>query len=150
MDEPREFVHLTALYNELSERAEKGTYVGSMKTVLDPLNVSHVYYTRLPMLLEKLGCIDWVQKGVGRKPGQVVLIREPSLDDYLVKAKDKRLTTNAAIDSIRASVTATNRRLGNIDLPRWIASVEEQLVSMRQRLDALEAQQTEGGNDLAS
>ena len=147
---PREYEHLTTLYNLLQEQAVDGVFTGSLTAVAKSMNVSHVYHTRLPATLERLGCIERKSKGAGVRPGQIVLIAPPTLDDFLYIYKRVHLTPTAKLDTMRASLKAMERRMGNIDLPRWIASVEAQLVDMRQRLDALEAHNTEGGNDLAS
>lgn len=152
MPVPREYVHLTTLYDLLSEQAKDGVFTGSITRVAKSMNVSHQYHSRLPRLLVQLGCIDWKVKGAGARPGEIVLLARPTLSQYNSTYKRKHLTRSATIDNIKAAIETTNRRLPSIDLPRWIESVEMKLVDFEARLAALETptELTEGGTDLAS
>jgi hypothetical protein len=146
----REFEHLTTLYTLLSEQATDNVFIGSITNVVQSMNISGVYKSRLPGILVSMGCITRVRKGVGIRPGEIVLNHLPDLETYTYTYKRKRLTSSKNLDTLRGAVEATNRRLPNVDLARWITSVEQQLAEMRQRLDELETRNTEGGNSLAS
>jgi len=150
MDEPREFVHLCTLYDLLSEKAEEKVFVGSITQVVKSMNVSHVYHSRLPRLLVQLGCIEWKQKGSGKRAGIIVLNQRPTIDDYRITYKRAHLTRSPRLDTIQAAIETTNRRLPNIDLPRWIQSVEVKLSELEARIVELETPGTEGEDDIAS
>ena len=147
---PREFVHMCTLYDLLVEKSVDNVFIGSVTALVTSMNVSHAYYTRLPRLLVQLGCIERQSKGAGGKPGVVVLFRRPTLDEYLTTYKRKHLTRSPQLDTIKAAIETTNRRLPSIDIPRWMQSVEVKLSELEARVVELETSDTKGGTSIAS
>ena len=141
---------MCTLYDLLQEQASENVFVGSVTSVVKSMNVSHVYFTRLPRMLEQLGCIERQTKGAGGKPGVIVLFHRPTLDEYMTTYKKQHLTRSPTLDTIKAAIETTNRRLPSIDLPRWIQSVEMKLSELEARIAELETPDTMGGESIAS
>ena len=128
------FTHLTTLYGVLKVQSENGTFTGSKTDVyVHDAKLPPAYYTQLFYYLTEMGCIDQTQRGARGRPSIIRLVKEPTREDFdavYVPTRFRRqvnLTEGKSIDTLQEEVDELRRRIPNIDMTSWIASVEARL-----------------------
>lgn len=135
MDDPKLFQHLTNLYNHLANESVNDVWTGSQRDAFDKtLGLSSAYNPILYRALREMGCIEVVQRGHGRKPTILKLLRNPQItefDEWKQTAKVERpLTSRTSVSTIEQRLNLLEKRLPNIDLASWVIGVEGRLARL--------------------
>ena len=141
MDDPKLFQHLTDLYNYLVDESyvddatgADRTYSGSQRRTFDRLGLSHAYNPILYRALREMGCIEVVQRGHGRKPTILKLLRNPQITEFdewkQTEKVERPLTSRTSVSTIEQRLNLLEKRLPNIDLASWVIGVEGRLARL--------------------
>ncbi len=146
MDDPKLFQHLTDLYNYLNEEGEEGTYSGSQRRTFEKLKLSPAYNPILYRALREMGCIEVVQRGHGRKPTILKLVRNPQIAQFRewnqTAMVDRPLTARVSLSTIEQRLNLLERRLPTIDLVAWVIGIEGRLADIESRLEDMTSGKT--------
>lgn len=139
--EPRGFQRAMKLYKALEAEAVDGEFVGSKTRVYDSTGLSMTYYPHLWQLLTTMGCIEQTQRGNTQQPTRIKLLGAPKLEVFSAANDTVVLTRGVTLDTLRAKVASIEGRLPNIDLNRFLYSLDARLTQIEEWIE----QHSEGG-----
>ena len=82
-EEPKLFQHLTALYNVLANESANDVWTGSQRKAFDKLGLSLAMNPILYRALREMECIELVERGAGRRPTILKLVRPPQIERFV-------------------------------------------------------------------
>lgn len=136
--EPRGFLRAVKLYEALERESADGEFVGSKTRVYEDTGMSMKYYPILWQLLTTMGCIEQTQRGNPAQPTRIKLFGPPKLETYDTANETVVLTRGDTMDTLRAKVASIEGRLPNIDLNRFLFSLDSRLTRIEERLTEIE------------
>jgi hypothetical protein len=133
--EPENVAHgyCIALYDALEERAEDGTFTGSITEVYKTLGISNQYYSRLVHALVEVGSVEHVQRGHHRRPSIYKLLERPT-SEQLTALDSLTLRTKRA----KVSDSDLHQRIANLERSVSNVNIVAALTNLERRLSALE------------
>lgn len=109
---------------------------GSLTKTCAELGIPRGTERRVVKPLEAMGCVEIVQRGVGRYPS-VLVLNYPPTEDRWSEVSDQPLTGKRSYDTLARDVEEIKRQLGG-------ANLSEVLRDHHDRLTALEQQDRKG------
>ena len=133
-EEPKLFQHLTALYNVLANESANDVWTGSQRKAFDKLGLSLAMNPILYRALREMECIELVERGAGRRPTILKLVRPPQIERFVEWNRSQQtgrpLTPRTTLSTIEQRLAQLERRLPSIDLIAWVAGIEGRLADI--------------------
>lgn len=96
------------------------------------------HYTKVFHYLSEMGCIVEEKRGSRMAPSIVKLIHPPSLDDFNAVYESKgALTLPKSRATLQSELEILQRRLPDIDLPSYLASLDAKLAKLEVEVERL-------------
>lgn len=140
---PKSYQHAVALYAAMEKDAVGGVWTGSKIHVFHELGISNGWYSVLFRTLTESGCIENDKRGGGGRGSTVILHHPPEHDEFLaayeLQHRLTRTAKRATLDEqLEQRISQLEGRLPNIDLSRYILSLDERLQKLEDRMAELE------------
>lgn len=128
---PALFEHCLNTYEKMLQLAEKKQFDGGQggegmvyeghltKLITQDLNLSTPYFTHVTGALKRMGCIEQLRRGGSSSESQWLLIKSPTLEDFLNQATRQRKAPKPATEdqfaALQQQLVAINKRVSRIE-----------------------------------
>lgn len=128
--------YVIKLYEVLENESVEGVFQGSLARSFDSIGASRTYYGRCWTILIDLTCVSVLSKGYGKNPSVVQLHQKPELADIQNWATSKGPTSDKSV--LEARVIALENKIGGLNIPLALKTVQASLRAIEDRLTNLE------------
>lgn len=115
-----------AMHEDSEEREDHRVYVGRLSQLIDDLEISKTYYSRIFRALYEGGYAALEDRGGRGKPSTVILLREPTVEELMALT----LTNPGPILSLVKRMEAIESSLGGMYVVGAMKKIEERLVAL--------------------